>query len=152
MKGILEEVRHSASELVLCCVSSLDRSVVPPALMASSYCTSRRARSHSVGRAWGDPPFFPPQLLFFQQVSLKCCKNFAGILPCSQRAAPNPQLAFLCQDFFFPSLKSLGVLISLKESPRLKSPSPSLPPPQRVFISRMSLCISLSPAVFCLFP
>lgn len=27
-------------------------------------------------------------------------------LPCSQRAAPNPQLAFLCQDFFFPSLKS----------------------------------------------
>lgn len=79
MEGIPEEVRHSASELVLCCVSSLDRSVALPALMASSYCTLQRARSHLVERDAGKPTFpflfFPPTSIF-QRIILKCCQNF----------------------------------------------------------------------------
>jgi len=78
MKGIPEEVRHSASELVLCCVSSLDRSVALPALMASSYCTSQRARSQWKGTR-GNPLFlfFFSPLLFSDQLFSNAVRVFA---------------------------------------------------------------------------
>lgn len=50
-----------------CAVSSLDRSVALPALMASSYCTLQRARSHSAERDAGKPTFpffFSPHFYF----------------------------------------------------------------------------------------